>query len=155
MASAAQIAANRANSAKSTGPKSAAGKARSSRNAFLHGLSREPEADPERVDAIAKVIIERLGVAPDDAAALAEAHEIATAMCLERINLLRQLAMSHRSMVPPPEMLDALFRHEDRANRRKQRLLRRILGENVAGTKNRRSAKRSQFRSGSPFFEAL
>ncbi|HXQ53324.1 MAG TPA: hypothetical protein VN802_19690 [Stellaceae bacterium] len=39
MASEAQIAANRANSSKSTGPKTAAGKAASSRNAFRHGLA--------------------------------------------------------------------------------------------------------------------
>jgi hypothetical protein len=35
-----QIAANRANAKRSTGPKTAAGKRRSSRNAFRHGLSR-------------------------------------------------------------------------------------------------------------------
>jgi hypothetical protein len=34
-----QIAANRANAKKSTGPKTAAGKLRSSRNAYRHGLS--------------------------------------------------------------------------------------------------------------------
>ena len=40
MTSAARIAANRANARKSTGPKTAAGKARVSRNARRHGLSR-------------------------------------------------------------------------------------------------------------------
>ena len=40
MASERQIAANRANAALSTGPKSAAGKQRSSRNALKHGLSK-------------------------------------------------------------------------------------------------------------------
>ena len=39
MASEKQIAANRANAKRSTGPKTAAGKLRSSRNAFRHGLS--------------------------------------------------------------------------------------------------------------------
>lgn len=39
MASAKQIAANRANARRSTGPRTAAGKARSSRNAFKHGFS--------------------------------------------------------------------------------------------------------------------
>ncbi len=43
MATAAQMAANQANSLKSTGPKSAAGKARSSQNAYKHGLRSERE----------------------------------------------------------------------------------------------------------------
>jgi hypothetical protein len=40
MATEKQIAANRANAKRSTGPKTASGKVRSSRNAFRHGLSR-------------------------------------------------------------------------------------------------------------------
>jgi hypothetical protein len=39
MASERQIAANRANARKSTGPKTTAGLSKSSRNAFRHGLS--------------------------------------------------------------------------------------------------------------------
>ena len=46
MASEKQIAANRANAKRSTGPKTAAGKLRSSRNAFRHGLSRPLLSDP-------------------------------------------------------------------------------------------------------------
>ena len=41
MATAAQAAANLANSLKSTGPKTAAGKARSSQNVYQHGLRSE------------------------------------------------------------------------------------------------------------------
>ena len=40
-----QIAANRANALRSTGPKTAAGRARSSRNALRHGLSLPVEMD--------------------------------------------------------------------------------------------------------------
>jgi hypothetical protein len=46
MASEKHIAANRANAKRSTGPKTAAGKLRSSRNAFRHGLSRPLSSDP-------------------------------------------------------------------------------------------------------------
>jgi hypothetical protein len=39
MATAKQVVANRANAARSTGPRTAAGRTKSSRNAFRHGLS--------------------------------------------------------------------------------------------------------------------
>jgi hypothetical protein len=41
MATERQIAANRANAKRSTGPKTAAGKMKSSRNSYKHGLSRD------------------------------------------------------------------------------------------------------------------
>ncbi len=54
MATPAQIAANLANSQKSTGPKSSSGKARSSRNSFKHGLYSKalvlPDEDPAELD---------------------------------------------------------------------------------------------------------
>ncbi|HEX3682006.1 MAG TPA: hypothetical protein VHU83_05635 [Bryobacteraceae bacterium] len=54
MATPAQVAANQANSQKSTGPASPSGKARSSRNSFKHGLySKElvlPNEDPAELD---------------------------------------------------------------------------------------------------------
>ena len=46
MASEKQIAANRANAKRSTGPKTLAGKLRSSRNAFRHRLSGPLPPDP-------------------------------------------------------------------------------------------------------------
>ena len=46
MASAAQIAANRRNALRSTGPRTAAGKARSRRNAHKHGLYARVEPPP-------------------------------------------------------------------------------------------------------------
>src|SRR5260370_16962423 len=55
MASEKQIAADRANAQKSTGTKTAAGKLKSSRNAFRHGLSC-----PLRLDPVAKAKAEAI-----------------------------------------------------------------------------------------------
>jgi hypothetical protein len=60
MASEKQIAANRANAKHSTGPKTAAGKLASSRNAFRHGLSTPLQRDPilsGKVEAIAQALV--------------------------------------------------------------------------------------------------
>src|ERR1700674_1404722 len=59
MASEKQIAANRANAKRSTGPKTLAGKMASSRNAFRHGLSGPLRLHPmtaDKVDAIAHAL---------------------------------------------------------------------------------------------------
>jgi hypothetical protein len=59
MASQKQIAANRANAQRSTGPKTAMGKMKSSRNAYRHGLSWSSPcnvATASEVDAIARVL---------------------------------------------------------------------------------------------------
>jgi hypothetical protein len=57
MASEKQIVANRANGGRSKGPKTAAGRLKSSRNAFRHGLSGPMRPDPVtsmKIDAIAR-----------------------------------------------------------------------------------------------------
>jgi hypothetical protein len=54
-----QIAANRANARLSTGPRTVAGRSRSSRNAFRHGLSSALPLDPEtsaKIDAFAQAL---------------------------------------------------------------------------------------------------
>ena len=59
MASEKQIAANRANAMRSTGPKTAAGRLKSSRNAFRHGLSGHQGFDAvtsAKIDAIAQTL---------------------------------------------------------------------------------------------------
>jgi len=56
MASEKQIAANRANAKKSTGPRTPAGRAKSSRNAYRHGLSVPMQPEPQAVEALAKAI---------------------------------------------------------------------------------------------------
>jgi hypothetical protein len=60
MATEKQIAANRANAKRSTGPKTAAGQQKSSRNAYRHGLSRSEPPDPSfvaKAHAIARALI--------------------------------------------------------------------------------------------------
>jgi hypothetical protein len=59
MASEKQILANRANALKSTGPRSAAGRMRSSLNAYRHGLSLPMTSDPQaqaEIEAVAQAI---------------------------------------------------------------------------------------------------
>lgn len=59
MTSERQRAANRRNAQRSTGPRTASGKANSSRNALRHGLSARLGADPEkdeRLEALARII---------------------------------------------------------------------------------------------------
>jgi hypothetical protein len=55
MASEKQIAANRANAKKSTGPTTAAGKLKSSRNAYRHGLSGPLLPDPTTSAQVASI----------------------------------------------------------------------------------------------------
>jgi hypothetical protein len=57
MTSPAKIAANRRNALRSTGPRSAAGKARARRNAFRHGLATPASLDHVAVDRINDLIL--------------------------------------------------------------------------------------------------
>ena len=84
MASDKQIAANRANSKKSTGPKTAAGKQKSSRNAYRHGLSRPEPPDSSSVakaNAIAGALL--------DAPAIGDRLKAAQDFALAQLELLR------------------------------------------------------------------
>jgi hypothetical protein len=56
LASEKQIAANRANAKRCTGPKTAAGKQNSSRNAFKHGLSRPRQPESFAVEKIITIV---------------------------------------------------------------------------------------------------
>ena len=77
MASEKQIAANRANAKRSTGPRSAVGKLKSSRNAYRHGLScplRFDRATSEKVEAITRLLVDE-GTSEQQLAAAAEFAE--------------------------------------------------------------------------------
>ena len=78
MASERQIAANRANSRKSAGPKSRAGKARASQNAYRHGLAAPTPVDnswTKKVEKLASEIVDSTPGLVD----LAQARSVADA----------------------------------------------------------------------------
>ena len=83
MASDKQIAANRANAKRSTGPKSALGKLKSSRNAVRHGLSRPLPIDATSAEAqaIAHALI---ADGADD-----QQHSAAAELAAAQLELLR------------------------------------------------------------------
>lgn len=82
--SAAKIKANRANARYSTGPKTAAGRQRSARNALRHGLNIPVDADPVRAKAIATLT--RAIAGPD---ASAEIDALARPVAEAQVDLLR------------------------------------------------------------------
>src|SRR3954452_7866755 len=110
MATERQIAANRKNALRSTGPKSLAGKIRSSGNAYRHGLSSPLQFDPslsERAEAIACVV----------AGKQAGERAVAAAMDFAGAQLqLNRIAATHRELM--------MSWRSGRCNRR---LLRRLL----------------------------
>jgi hypothetical protein len=77
MASQKQVAANRANATHSTGPKTAAGKMKSSRNSFRHGLSTLLPMDvagSSKANEIARLLSAENACATDAAVVFARAH---------------------------------------------------------------------------------
>jgi hypothetical protein len=133
MASEKQIAANRANARKSTGPKTATGKLKSSRNAFRHGLSGPVPLDPAtyaKVDSLAREVAG--DQASDDQQTAAQDFARAQIELL-RIGLVRaeQLGNTDISSCNVAELkrLAALDRYE-----------------RYSRTKRRRAAQRLRFR---------
>ncbi|MBR0826158.1 hypothetical protein JQ596_11460 [Bradyrhizobium manausense] len=122
MASIRQIEANRSNAKRSTGPKTAGGKARSSQNALRHGLARS--GDPTVTEKLAVAIALRLGhqVAPDSAMALARSK-----LALLRLRSLRQEMLAALLAGPLPadlKRLKGLERYERAALVQQRRALR-------------------------------
>src|ERR1700738_1353083 len=106
MASERQIAANRRNAQKSTGPRSQSGKKRSSRNAHRHGLA----VPMSRVglEAQVKDLVRQFAVDADDAKILALA-EIAAHAQLD----LARVGKAHTALIERALMTDALGDAED------------------------------------------
>jgi hypothetical protein len=84
MATERQIAANRRNAVKSTGPRSSAGKRRARRNSYRHGLSIAAAGSPEQVEKLAR----KIAAAGADAMVLEQARSVAQAQ-LDLIQIRR------------------------------------------------------------------
>jgi hypothetical protein len=120
-----QIAANRANAQKSTGPKTLAGKLKSSRNAYRHGLSSPLRLDPvtsAKAGAIAHALIGEDGTEEK----LRSAAEFAHAQLeLQRIRSTRADLMAKVDLNKPDmhklQLLVALDRYERYAHTRRRR----------------------------------
>jgi|SRR6185437_6543247 len=89
MASERQVAANRANALKSTGPRTAAGRAKSSRNAYRHGLSVPVAPDLEQVESLARAIASEAAGEEQPEAAGEEQLEAARALAAAQLELKR------------------------------------------------------------------
>lgn len=130
MASERQIAANRRNAKKSSGPRSATGKARSRRNALRHGLaiaSRTIPAFQQDVMELAR-LLSPAGDDFDDAALIAGEAEIDLLRIRRYRAALIEEARGQEEPVSPRlvDMLNKLERYERRAFGRRNKALRSI-----------------------------
>jgi hypothetical protein len=120
-----QIAANRANAQKSTGPKTFAGKLKSRSNAYRHGLSCPLRLDPvasAKADAIARALIgedgneEKLRSAAEFAHAQLELQRIRST----RVDLMAKVDLNKPDM-HELQRLVALDRYERYAHTKRRR----------------------------------
>ncbi|MFK4539656.1 hypothetical protein ABIA00_007839 [Bradyrhizobium ottawaense] len=126
MASIRQIEANRANAKRSTGPKTASGKAKSSQNALRHGLARSAISDPTEAGNLAVAIAAGLRhpVTIDAAMALARSK-----LALLQIRSFRHELLAALLSCPVPagvKRLNILDRYERAALAKQKRALRAL-----------------------------
>jgi hypothetical protein len=128
MATARQIEANRRNAQKSTGPRTAAGKARSARNALKYGpMPRLGPDDQPRIDAIVEALVGEIGASRDDAARFAKAQRIAERMELGLKKLHQRLLAPHGGRIVHVTALAPFYLREERARRRRSRAFRKMI----------------------------
>jgi hypothetical protein len=130
LASEKQIAANRANAKKSTGPKTAAGKLKSSQNAYFHGLTSPLQLDHASLAKV-EVLVRTVTDEDESEAKLKSAAEFAKAQVqLERIRTTREKLMATFDPKQPDvrtlQRLAALDRLERYAITERRRALRTI-----------------------------
>jgi hypothetical protein len=106
VASERQLAANRANALKSTGPRTAAGRATSSRNAYRHGLSRPMAPDSELVESLARAIVSETATEDQPEAAGEDQLEAARALAAAQLELTR---IREAKMAATPRRLDQML----------------------------------------------
>ena len=109
MTSAAKIRANRANARASTGPKTAAGRRRSARNALRHGLALPVYADPVLVEEVETLARDIAGASADP-----EIMELARRVAEAQIDICRVRSVRHHLL--SDKLLDPYY--ETRAARR-------------------------------------
>ena len=103
MTSEAKIAANRRNAQRSTGPRTASGKARIRHNAFKHGLAALAVRDPA-VAAEVKHLAAVISTEGSDPADCRQAPIIAECeVALRRVRAARVRVMEEMSLMPPPQ----------------------------------------------------
>ncbi|KJC50896.1 hypothetical protein UB31_11720 [Bradyrhizobium sp. LTSP849] len=132
MASEKQIKANRENAKRSTGPKSLAGRLKSSRNAKSHGLSIPLAADPPTVTQAYKLVevMTPEGASPSQKVAAVEMAQAQTQLL--RVAAVRRALLAELDLESPSleqvRRLVAIERYECRAHRRRRRAIGRLRG---------------------------
>jgi hypothetical protein len=111
MATERQIAANRRNAAKSTGPRTSAGKRRARRNSYRHGLSVGAAGRPEYAEQVEK-LARKIAGAGADAIILEQTRSMAQAQLdliqirRIRISLIQRMAGFGAFDIPDPQVRD-------------------------------------------------
>ena len=127
MASEKQIAANRANAKKSTGPRTAAGKSASSQNAFRHGLSAPLRLDPAALVNVESLARDLAGQDADPSRIERAAEFVLAQLELKRIEKTRQASMALLDIEQPQldilQEIAALDRYERYAQTRRRRAM--------------------------------
>ena len=125
MTTARQMAANLRNAQRSTGPRSAAGKSTSSRNALRHGLSRPQEMNAATEADIHQLTDEIVGNYENNSQLRYATEAAAALLDLIRIRKVRteMLAAVNLANAAPDELqrLLSLHRYESRARTRRRR----------------------------------
>jgi hypothetical protein len=129
MATERQIAANRANALRSTGPKTAAGKSKSSRNSYRHGLSGQTPLDltSAKIDSIVRGLVDEN--ASEDQLILASDFAHAQIKLL-RIRSIRTRQLGNSGLnnftVKKLKRLSALDRYERYAHTKRRRASKKL-----------------------------